>query len=314
MCHTWQHPTRKEDEFGPEIIERLPAGLTRVNVTGGEPSLREDLPAIIDRLRKKSRKIDISTNGFFTEKLVEVGKKFPEVAFRVSAEGFPELNDRLRGIRNGFDHALRTITRLREAGVRDVGFGIVISDQNKDSLLDLYRLCASMGIEFGNTTMHNSFYFHKNDNKIEDVSGTAETMVRFISALLCSERRELKLRVKDWGRAYINLGILKHIRGENRPMPCGAAKDIFFLDPYGRILACNGSEEPWVMGDLNRNSFLEIWNSPEAEEARRRVAACDRACWMVGTARPAMRRRPWIPLYWIVNNKVKLARGKKITL
>ena len=314
MCHTWKHPSREEEEFPPEILEKIPAGLTKVNVTGGEPTLREDLLSIVEILRKKCSKIDISTNGYFTDKLVEIGRRFPNVAFRISVEGFPKLNDELRGIKDGFDRALRTVLRLREVGVKDIGFGIVISDKNKDELLNLYQLCVSMGIEFGNSTMHNSFYFHKHDNRIEAVDGTAEKMVQFISALLRSNRRDWKLRIKDWGRAYINLGILKHIQGEQRPMPCGAAKDIFFLDPYGRILVCNGSEEPWVMGDLKSRSFSEIWNSPEAEEFRRRVAICDRACWMVGTARPAMRRRPWVPLFWILNNKVRLVLGKGISL
>ncbi len=42
-----------------------------------------------------------------------------------------------------------------------MGFGIVISDKNKDDLLDLYHPMAYMDLEFGNATMHNSFYFLK---------------------------------------------------------------------------------------------------------------------------------------------------------
>jgi len=312
MCHTWKYPSRIEEEISPEIMEKVPTGLKKLNLTGGEPALRDDLLDIVRVLAKKAKKIDISTNGYFTERLVEVGKRFSNIAFRISVEGLPKLNDNLRGIKDGFDRALRTVLRLREVGVRDVGFGMVISDKNKDDLLDLYHLCASMGLEFGNSTMHNSFYFNKHDNRIEIVNGTVEQMHRFIEALLQSKRKELKLRIKDWGRAYINLGILRHIQGEQRLIPCGAGKDVFFLDPYGKILACNGSEIPWIMGDLREKSFAKIWESLEAEGARKKVANCNRACWMVGTARPAMRKQPWIPLFWIMNNKIKLALGRDI--
>jgi MoaA/NifB/PqqE/SkfB family radical SAM enzyme len=312
MCYQWQEPSKPSDEISPEILEKLPSGIDVINVSGGEPALRKDLSEIVSILRTKARKIDISTNGYFTERLVEIGKEFPDVCFRVSVEGLPELNDSLRGIKNGFDHALRTVIRLKEVGVHNVGFGIVISDQNKNALLDLYHLCSMMEVEFGNSTMHNSFYFNKFDNRIDDVDGTVLVMRQFIEALLQSRRSSTKLRLKDWGRAYINFGILQYIQGRSRPIGCGAGKDVFFLDPYGQILACNGSEIPWFMGNLREKSFSEIWNSRDAEEARKKVEGCTRACWMVGTARPAMRKKPWIPLLWIIKNKLKLAFGKTI--
>lgn len=312
MCNTWQHPSRRSEEIGPEVMKMLPGGLDKINISGGEPGLRPDLIEIVKVLRTKTRSIDISTNGYFSDRLVAVGQSFPDVAFRISAEGLPRLNDDLRGIKYGFDRALKTVIRLKQAGVRNVGFGIVISDRNKSELLDLYHLCAMMGIEFGSSTMHNSFYFHKFDNKVEDLDCTVEEMHRFIESLLQSKRSNLRLRVKDWGRAFINYGILQHLQGLSRPIPCGAGTELFFLDPYGRILACNGSEEPWVMGDLKEQVFEEIWHSQPAAVAREKAARCKRNCWMVGSARPAMRSTPWIPLLWIAKNKLKLALKRNI--
>jgi hypothetical protein len=123
------------------------------------------------------------------------------------------------------------------------------------------------------------------------------------------------MRVKDWFRAYINMGILRYMEGKVRPIPCGAATDFFFLDPWGKVLACNGSGEPWVMGDLNNQDFDEIWNSPEAEKVRNTVRKCTRNCWMTGSAVPAMRNRLWVPAMWVMKNKLKLMFGNRdITL
>jgi Fe-coproporphyrin III synthase len=99
-----------------------------------------------------------------------------------------------------------------------------------------------------------------------------------------------------------------------RPLECRAATDSFFVDPWGRIIACNGSEEPWIMGDLNTQDFDEIWNSKEAEIIRKRVKNCERNCWMMGTAVPAMRKTPWIPAKWVVQNKIRIALGKTVCL
>lgn len=299
-------PSKTSEEVSTEILEKLPANLDVINVSGGEPALRSDLLQIVQVLRSKAKKIDISTNGYFTERLVEVGKRFPDVCFRVSVEGLPELNDSLRGIRNGFDRALTTAIRLKQVGVDNVGFGIVITDRNCANLLDLYHLTVMMGMEFGSSTVHNSFYFNKLDNRIDDIEATVKQMHRFIEALLQSQRSGIKLRIKDWGRAFINYGILGYIQGNPRPVPCGAGNELFFLDPYGQILGCNGSVEPWIMGDLKTRSFEEIWQSENADRIRAKVNGCQRNCWMVGSARPAMKRHPWVPLTWIIRNKLKL--------
>lgn len=314
MCEIWKHPTKPEEEFKPELLYKLPNGLDRVNITGGEPAIRKDLFDIISILRKKAKKVDISTNGYFSERLIAIGKKYPDIIFRISAEGLPKLNDELRGLKDGFDHSLKTIIGLRNAGVKDVGFGMVISDKNKSELLYLYHLCTMMGIQFSTSTLHNSFYFNKFDNKVEDIDGTSKEVRKFIEELLQSRRRNIKLKIKDWGRAFINYGMLKHINGEDRPIPCGAATELFFLDPYGRILACNGSDEPWIMGDLNKYSFDEIWNSQQAKIIREKVRNCKKGCWMVGSARPAMRSHPLSAINWILANKIKILLHKKIVL
>jgi Fe-coproporphyrin III synthase len=314
MCHTWQYPSQETEELTIETINRIPIGQHRINLTGGEPALREDLLEIVKVLIKKTPRLEISTNGYYTERLVEIGKRFPQVIFRISAEGLPKLNDRVRGLKDGFDHGLRTVLSLLEVGVKDIGFGMVITDKNAQDLLPLYQLCSRMGVEFATSTMHNSFYFHKNNNIIENVKFVETYMKKFLTALLQSDRRDVKLKVKDWGRAFINLGILRHIRGEPRPLPCGAAQDLFFLDPFGQILACNGSESPWVMGNLKEQTFTQIWNSAHAEAIRQKVKKCQRNCWMVGTAVPAMRRTPWIPLGWIARNKLRLLQGQEINI
>jgi len=160
--------------------------------------------------------------------------------------------------------------------------------------------------------VHNSFYFRKEDNAIEDPEAVEETMREFIRTLLRSHRSRARSRMKDWFRAYINLGLLHHVQGQQRPLECTAGTDAFFLEPHGRILACNGSAVPFIMGDLTRQDFDGIWDSPEAEEARKKVASCTRQCWMTGTAVPAMKKHPLTTLSWVIGSKLRLRGGKDI--
>ena len=306
MCNIWQHPTKPEEEFPPELLEKLPTGLTSVNITGGEPALRKDLPEIVDILSRKTRRVEISTNGYFTDRLVEAALPHPEITIRISVEGLPETNDRVRGIKNGFDHALRSYLRLRDLGVKDLGFAVTISDSNKDDLLDLYRLVDYLGAEFAQAVPHNSYYFHKYDNEIRDVEGVQAAIDGLIVAFLKSKRP------KEWFRAYLNRGLIDHVAGRARPLPCTAGTDIFFLDPSGEIFPCNGKD--WSMGNLHEASFDEIWNGPQAEHVRDLVKTCESACWMTGTAVPAMKRQLPKVAWWVLRNRARARRGLPVDL
>jgi MoaA/NifB/PqqE/SkfB family radical SAM enzyme len=314
MCRSWENPSRSSEEFDPAILEKIPAGMKRLNITGGEPMLRKDIREIVRILDTKTHRLEISTNGYFCDRIETVAREFPDITVRVSVEGLPALNDSLRGIKNGFDRALRTILRLKKLGIEDIGFAMTISGDNCRDLLDLYELVAAMDVEFANAVVHNSFYFFKEDNKIENVDEVREAMTRFIEALLRSPRRSPRKRIKDWFRAYLNLGLLNHVEGKARPIPCGAGTDTFFVDPWGRVLACNGSDEAWIMGDLTTQSFEDIWHSEQAENIRKMVQSCDKHCWMTGTAVPAMRRAPLKPAAWVLRNKLRLLFGKPVSL
>ncbi len=311
MCEAWRNPSPSSEEFDPEILRKIPGGMTRLNITGGEPLLRRDIGRIVEILDSKTKRLEISTNGFFCDRLEEVARAFPRLTVRISIEGLPATNDELRGIKDGFDHAMRSLLRLKRLGLEDIGFAMTISGENCRDLLDVYTLAASMDVELANAVVHNSFYFFKSDNDISNLAEVDEAIRRFIEALLRSPRRSPRKRVKDWFRAYLNVGLRAHVCGGPRLIPCGAGTDTFFIDPWGRVLACNGSAEPWIMGDLRTQSFEEIWNGAKAAEIRSLVASCRRNCWMTGTAVPAMRRAPLKPALWVLKNKLRILRGKE---
>jgi Fe-coproporphyrin III synthase len=313
MCNIWKFPTRTEEEFSLQTINKLPKNLYRINVTGGEPMLREDIDEIIEVLYRKTKILEISTNGYFTDKIKKIVERHPDIMIRISLEGLPSYNDRLRGTKDGFDHALRTILELKRLKAKNIGFSMVICDKNASEIKYLYELCSYLGIEFGNATMHNSWYFHKYDNKIDDRDEIVNAEKEYIQSLLKSNRYGMKGKVKDWLRAYFNRSILKMVEGRTgfRP-PCVAGTDMFFLDPYGNIIPCNGTDEKWIMGNLKDDNFENIWNGEKARTIRKMVLSCQKTCCFVSTERYDMIRKPWVPLAWIVSNKTRQYFNKPI--
>lgn len=307
MCDTWQHPTRRDEEFSPDVLEKLPQ-LDFCNVTGGEPFLRTDIEKIVGVVRKKAKRVVISTNGFFTERILDVARRHRDIGIRISIEGLPAANDELRGIKNGFDRGLRTLLELQRLGMKDIGFGITVSDRNARDMIELYQLAKAMGLEFATATVHNSYYFHKFDNEISRKEEVIACFEELIGELLSTKR------VKNWFRAYFNYGLINYIRGRERLLPCEAGIENFFLTPSGDVVPCNGSETPWVMGNLGEKEWGDIWESPEAGEIRERTRNCRRNCWMIGTAAPVMKKYIKSPLLWVVRNKLRNLAGRRICL
>lgn len=304
MCNTWQHPSNKNDEYSPALVDKLPSGLDFINITGGEPFLRADIEEIVGKALVKTKRLVISSNGYFTDRIIKLFEKFGNrVGIRISMEGLPAANDELRGIKNGFDHGMRTLTTLHGMGMKDIGFGMTVSDRNADDMIELYRLANAMGLEFATATTHNSFYFHKEDNRYVDPEKVAKTFENIAAELLKTNKP------KNWFRAYFNMGLANKARGNKRPLPCEVGTDMFFVDPFGNVMPCNGSDEPMIMGNLHNQPFEEIWHSPRAEEIRKQVANCPKQCWMIGSAAPAMKKRISVPLKWVLKNKLKVLKN-----
>ena len=308
MCNRYKKPSQPDEEISLETIRKLPP-MYFTNITGGEPFIRTDLKDIVRELYKKSDRIVISTNGFFTDRIVDLCKEFPNIGIRISIEGLEETNNKIRGLEDGFNRGYSTLKKLVEMGMKDVGFGMTVQDANARDLVALYDLSNKMNMEFATASLHNSFYFVEAKNIIHDRPMVAKEFENLVNELLKSKSP------KKWFRAYFNHGLINYIYGQKRLLPCDMAFDTFFIDPYGDVMPCNGTKDKEVMGNLNEcGSWEKLWESKEAEEVRKKVRCCDRNCWMIGSVSPAMHKYIWVPTLWVIRHKLKFWTDKKYSM
>ena len=302
MCNIWKNPTEQSKEITPEEISRLPS-VRFINLTGGEPFLRDDLDEVVRICFTKAPRVVISTSGWLEDRVIALAEKFPKIGIRISIEGLSCKNDELRGQKGGFDKSLHTLLTLKEMGLKDIGFGITVSNNNSDDMLSLYKLSCALGLEFATATFHNSYYFHKSDNVLTN----REEVCRNFEKLIRMQLNEP--HPKSWFRAYFNMGLINYIEGNPRLLPCEAGSINFFVEPYGDIYPCNGLETKYWkerMGNIRETpDFNEIWNSPQAQLVREKVRTCPKNCWMMGTAAPVTKKYFMRPLKWVLKNKWK---------
>ncbi len=308
MCNRYKAPSKPEEEIGIETIKKLPQ-MYFTNITGGEPFIRSDLKDIVRELYKKSDRIVISTNGFFTDRIIDLCKEFPNVGIRISIEGLEDTNNAIRGLENGFNRGYTTLKKLVAMNHPDVGFGMTVQDANAKDLVPLYKLSNEMNMEFATASLHNSFYFVEAKNIIKDRPMVAQNFEDLINELLKSNSP------KKWFRAYFNHGLINYIYGQKRLLPCDMAFDTFFIDPYGDVMPCNGTKEKEVMGNLNIQSWDELWASEQADKVREKVRKCDRNCWMIGSVSPAMHKYIQVPAAWVIKHKfLRFFKDKKYSM
>jgi len=253
MCNRYKAPSKPEEEISIETIKKLPK-MYFTNITGGEPFIRTDLKDIVRELYKKSDRIVISTNGFFTDRIVDLCKEFPQIGIRISIEGLEQTNNEIRGLQNGYQRGYGTLKKLREMGMKDVGFGMTVQDKNAPDLVPLYKISDEMGMEFATASLHNSFYFVEAKNIIHDRPMVAKNFENLVNELLRSNSP------KKWFRAYFNHGLINYIYGQKRLLPCDMSFDTFFMNPWFGFGAENNyaMSHTVAMGMNTQNGLADI--------------------------------------------------------
>ncbi|MFA5413794.1 MAG: radical SAM protein [Patescibacteria group bacterium] len=304
MCDIWKLKDTPELEL--DQYKKLPPTLCDINVSGGEPFLRQDivdLARILHETCPKAR-IVFSTNGYLTdlikEKMRDILKYAPNAGVGISIDGISEMHDKIRGIPGGFNLATKTVKVLREElGMKNLRLAFTVSKQNVEHLGKVYDLSRELGVQFTMALAQSSEFFFggKQVEEPPDVNILKEQFNYVI-------RQELRSwQPKRWVRAYFTKSLLDFAITGKQALPSRAGTDFFFLDPFGNVYPSVVHNA--VMGNVHNKNFEEIWNSPEAEAARAKVREAEQDVWMICTARTAIKNHPLRVGWWILKNKFK---------
>jgi len=302
MCDIWR--TKVDDEVKPSFYERLPSSLRDINITGGEPFLREDLPDVVKVIYNicNSPRIIISTNGLLTKRIERsikgIIKVDPQIAVRISIDGIGKEHDEIRGIRGAFTRGLESLRILRENGVKDLGIALTVMYSNVSQVSKVYDLANDWGVEFSIIIVTSSpIYFGEKESLKPGDDGALRDE---FSYLVRSELRHWTPR--RLARAYFDYTVWNYFHTQKRPLKCDAGQGFFYLDPCGNIYGCSVLD--FCLGNLKDHNFETIWHSKRASEFRHLASDCHK-CWMVCTAKTAMRKNLYKPFFWLVKNKVR---------
>lgn len=309
MCNIWEG--KNDADFPVEMLEKIPATLKFLNISGGEPFLSRNIVDIVERSRKRFPRaaITISTNGIAHQAILKQAPALreidPDIGLGISIDGIGEMHDRIRGVPGAFERCMKTLDGLLAAGFRNLRLAFTAAGANDSHYREVYDLAREKGVQFTSAVAHDSgHYFQTDTNGALDHAGIQEEIEYIVSS-------ELKtMDPKRWFRAFFHMGLAQFVSRNPRPIQCGALSDFFFVDPKGNLYPCNILDEP--VGNLNTSSWEDLWSSTRAQDLRKQIETCPKQCWMVCTARTSILKHPVQSAAWVARNKVKAHLGLEV--
>lgn len=286
FCNIWKTYLEERDrpllrqEMSLEQIQhffgQIPDLLT-LGITGGEPFLRKDIVEIVKAV--KAKRITISTNGQLTGRIIEAYKQmlamdhFDELGASISIDGLEEVHNTMRGIKDSFQQAIKTIKALQELQKQDkrltIGISNTISKDNINEVLNVHKLARELGVVFSTRLAQSSAIYYKTISTKLFVDEKDMPKVKDIFSTLIREQ-PMNLFYRYYRDRYLD-------HPEKQPLPCYSGFNSYFLDPYGNIYPCIMLSKK--LGNVKDKTFAEVLNSEEAKSARVFIANEKCSCW-----------------------------------
>ncbi|MFO0754018.1 MAG: radical SAM protein [Thermodesulfovibrionales bacterium] len=234
-------------------------------LTGGEPFLRRDFPAILEKIALRGFAVFLLSNGTLIDRkragmLASHGVK----GVQVSMEGPREVHEKIRG-RGSFDAAVRGVRHLVGAGI-PVTLNTTLSSLNADAFPEMMDLAVSLGVQkLGFSRLVPS----GRGRDLLDRMLPAEEVKELYTRIFASKPEKLALVTGDPVARQMRLtgeernddrkdGRSAGQDGREVPVGgCAAGLSGFTLLADGTVVPCR--RLPVRLGTVRKDSLREIW-------------------------------------------------------
>lgn len=285
-CFYWQELNQRDDLSFEELVslsEEL-GPIEILNLSGGEPFLRPDFGAVCRQFVKHNgvKEIYTPTNGYFTDKTVtQIRETLKEpdlklLGVELSLDGMPEFHDKFRVSKGSFKKSMETYDALVEVQRDDPRLQIhsisVATEWNMDEIRRLttylYSRCPQMS--------HHNLAIIRGERKNPTLQGPLlaeyEDLYRYIQRLWAPRERNRYGAVVE---PMLQWAKIETAREQTQVIPCKAGVLSGVVHANGDVGVC---EQRKPLGNLRKNSFMEIWHSEEAQRVRASIKAKECYC------------------------------------
>lgn len=248
-----------------DILHQLKAfGVIDLNFTGGEPLLRDDLPAIVRGAHDlKFKRIGITTNGLLLtrekiEQLVENGL----TSIYTSLNGGEAVHDTTRGIKGAYartTEAIRTLVELRNSKFPHLQITVqaIVMGTTVNQIMDIANMCCHLGIGLSLSPLNTTRPWQLDMNP--DLNSVNQEQLDHMVAKLHRLKKAHPALIRD---NHTSLEYIKRyfIDRTRKDIPCYLGFLTIAIKPDGDVLTGVCSAFP-PAGNLRQASLRQIVDS-----------------------------------------------------
>lgn len=272
MCNIWKQKREYEftsDELCEIIKDPLFNNLKHVGITGGEPTLRKDLPLLFEAIIKAQPNIyGLSTiTNCIREKdvieridaSIEICNKYNKsFSMMVSLDGIGEVHDKVRGKKGNFETAINVLNYFRNKNI-NIATGTTISKINVWDVDETLFYLRENDI-YGRFRVAEFIKRLYNDDRNEvirnfDKDETYHLILFFYKLIFSYETNET---FKNTYYSIINI-----LSGGKRLIQCPYQNEGIVLNSMGEIAYCAPKSK--VIGNAIKTSAIKIYNENISE-------------------------------------------------
>jgi len=249
-----------------EIINSLSQiGVFILTFTGGEPTLREDLPELLLYAQKKGMVTGLITNGrrlkdkAYVETLEKTGLDFVQVTLESHK---PRIHDLMTATKGSWKETVAGIKNVLPTQIY-LTTNTTLSKYNVDGFLKTIEFLHDLGV---NVFGCNSLIYSGNAPKIADEFALTIHKLKELLPKIQGKARELGMKFMWYTPTqYCQLDPVSLELGVKA---CSAARINMCIGPQGEVYPCQSYFE--VVGKILEDEWPKIWNHPTCKGIRAR--------------------------------------------
>ncbi len=284
MCNNWTRGDRKSDLSLDEIGRLFDSGLWKkienANVSGGEPTTRNDLVEICQVMLDKMprlRKFGMNTTGLTPHRAIPMLTRIVEItrdrgvifSARVSIDGVGDVHNEVRKVNRGFDKANETIRAMqalqKEHPHFNFGISTTLFSQNLDDAENILDWARENDLDIVFNMVRFTDPMLGNQDLADTCQPIGEDETRMREFFLDRVRIDPLLD----GQNYIYMHYADMIaNGYHRLAPCPFQTQGIMLNPDGGLFFCENSE---VVGNAREQDPEAIYFQASSQEHREEI-------------------------------------------
>lgn len=220
-------------------------GIRFIEISGGEPLIRNDLEDIVDIISKKRMMSCLLTNGYYLPENINILNKLNQVC--ISLDGEKITHDKMRGLDYSYDKVIESLSILKSKKITTY-VSMTISDENYKDINHVISVCKKFGAKPILTKVIPTENALKNNLKLTKDINLLEDYIKIYSDSIKRPKFETNKKSIYYGCDKGRKGFAVTINGE--VLPCIYNRKLII----GNIL------------DFNIETFNTIVNSLRAEK------------------------------------------------